>query len=100
MPLMSFLFLFRWHGGTANLRQLFAPALRRAVNPLLLHAATQLDVMFERVPKKTPPRGLLSDEPRLANGWFRKLCCKNSEGGGQYHSSTAFLKCRVMRLCN
>lgn len=47
--------------------------LRRALNPLSRRLATRLDVVFESVLDKVPQLRVLSDEPMLASGWFRKI---------------------------
>lgn len=47
--------------------------LRRALNPLSRRLATRLDVVFENVLDKVPHLRILSDEPLLASGWFRKI---------------------------
>lgn len=47
--------------------------LRRAINPLSRHLATRLDVVFENVLDKVSRLSVLSDEPLLAWGWFRKI---------------------------
>ncbi len=50
----------------------FAP-LRRALSPLAAQLATRLDVVFEDVLQHVPQLQKLSDEPILANGWFRLI---------------------------
>ncbi len=47
--------------------------LRRLLNPLSSRVATRLDVVFEKVLENVPQLRLLSDEPALANGWFRLI---------------------------
>lgn len=47
--------------------------LRRSLNMLIKHIATRLDVVFETVLAATPRLRVLSDEPVLANGWFRLI---------------------------
>jgi phosphatidylethanolamine/phosphatidyl-N-methylethanolamine N-methyltransferase len=50
----------------------FAP-VRRAINCLTRHIATRTDVVFEDVLAATPAVQLLSDQPALLNGWFRRI---------------------------
>lgn len=47
--------------------------LRRSLNIFIKHVATRLDVIFEVVLATTPRLRVLSDEPALANGWFRLI---------------------------
>lgn len=47
--------------------------LRRALNPLSRRFATRLDVVFEDVLASVPQLRVVSDEPLLAGGWFRKI---------------------------
>ncbi|HKB58803.1 MAG TPA: class I SAM-dependent methyltransferase [Gallionellaceae bacterium] len=56
--------------------------LRRAVSPLSSRLATRLDVVFEDVLENVPQLSLLSDEPALANGWFRLIELRKEFGSG------------------
>lgn len=47
--------------------------LRRALNPLVSRIATRLDVVFEEVLARVPALRVISDEPALASGWFRRI---------------------------
>ncbi len=47
--------------------------LRRLLTPLSSRIATRLDVVFEDVLENVPQLRLLSDDPALANGWFRLI---------------------------
>lgn len=47
--------------------------IRRSLNVLIKHLATRLDVVFEEVLETTPRLHVVSDEPALANGWFRLI---------------------------
>lgn len=47
--------------------------IRRSLNVLIKHLATRLDVVFEEVLETTPRLRVVSDEPALANGWFRLI---------------------------
>ena len=47
--------------------------VRRALSPLSSRMATRLDVVFEEVLENVPQLQVLSDEPALANGWFRLI---------------------------
>ena len=47
--------------------------LRRGLSPVVSQLATRLDVVFEEVLATTPELRLLSNEPALANGWFRLI---------------------------
>jgi phosphatidylethanolamine/phosphatidyl-N-methylethanolamine N-methyltransferase len=50
--------------------------LRRMLTPLSSRVATRLDVVFEEVLENVPQLRLLSDEPALANGWFRLIALR------------------------
>jgi ubiquinone/menaquinone biosynthesis C-methylase UbiE len=47
--------------------------LRRSLSPVVSRLATRLDVVFEDVLATTPGLRVLSNEPALANGWFRLI---------------------------
>ncbi len=47
--------------------------LRRMISPLSSRLATRLDVVFEDVLENVPQLSIVSDEPALANGWFRLI---------------------------
>lgn len=47
--------------------------LRRTLNIFISRIATRLDVVFADVLATTPELCLISDEPALANGWFRLI---------------------------
>ena len=47
--------------------------LRRWLSPLAGQVATRLDVVFEDILSRTPGLRLLSDEPAVAGGWFRRI---------------------------
>jgi phosphatidylethanolamine/phosphatidyl-N-methylethanolamine N-methyltransferase len=47
--------------------------LRRLFNILTRRFATRMDVVFEEVLRAAPGLQVLSDEPMLANGWFRRI---------------------------
>ncbi len=47
--------------------------IRRSLNIFIKHLATRLDVVFEEVLETTPRLHMVSDEPALANGWFRLI---------------------------
>lgn len=54
--------------------------LRRALTPLARRIATRMDVVFEQVLHAAPELVVVSDEPALAGGWFRRIvlqkpCC-------------------------
>lgn len=46
---------------------------KRALNPLVRHLATRLDVVFEEVLSEAPALDKHHDEPALAGGWFRLI---------------------------
>jgi phosphatidylethanolamine/phosphatidyl-N-methylethanolamine N-methyltransferase len=52
--------------------------LRRAFSPLAARLATRLDVVFEDVLEHVPQLHKLSDEPILAQGWFRLIELKKT----------------------
>lgn len=47
--------------------------LRRMVNPLAARVATRTDVVFEEVLAAVPELFVVSDEPDIAGGWFRRI---------------------------
>jgi ubiquinone/menaquinone biosynthesis C-methylase UbiE len=47
--------------------------VRRSLNIFIQHFATRLDVVFEEVLESAPRLRVVSDEPALANGWFRLI---------------------------
>ena len=53
--------------------------LRRLLSPLLGLLATRTDVVFETVLAQAPGLALLSDQPVLANGWFRQIVLRKTE---------------------
>jgi len=50
----------------------FAPC-RRVLNVFMRHLATRTNVVFEDVLKHAPELELISDEPMMVGGWFRKI---------------------------
>lgn len=47
--------------------------VRRGLTPLMGRLATRLDVVFEEMLEAVPGLKVLTDEPALANGWFRLI---------------------------
>ena len=47
--------------------------LRRIANPVIRHIATQTTVVFEQELAQCPDLKLISDEPAMAGGWFRRI---------------------------
>lgn len=47
--------------------------IRRLFNPLIRHIATQTNVVFEEHLEKCTQLELVTDEPVLAGGWFRRI---------------------------
>jgi ubiquinone/menaquinone biosynthesis C-methylase UbiE len=52
--------------------------LRRLFNSLSRRIATRMDVVFEEVLLAAPELEVLSDEPMLANGWFRSIVLRKA----------------------
>ena len=50
----------------------FAP-FRKTFNLISRHIATRTDVVFEHVLEQSPSLKVISNEPSLANGWFRLI---------------------------
>lgn len=46
---------------------------RRLLNMMIRHFATRTDVVFEEVLTHAPELQVMSDEPCLAGGWFRRI---------------------------
>lgn len=53
--------------------------LRRFISPLLGKLASRTDVVFEHVLAQTPGLQVISDQPALAGGWFRRIVLKKAE---------------------
>lgn len=47
--------------------------LRRLLSPLVGRVATRMDVVFEQALAGHPELTVVSDEPALAGGWFRRI---------------------------
>ena len=54
--------------------------LRRTLNPLSRRIATRLDVVLDDVLESAPQLRVLSDEPALMRGWFRRIELQKEEG--------------------
>ena len=61
--------------------------LRRLISPLLGLLATRTNVVFETVLAQAPDLEVLSDQPTLANGWFRRIVLRKTgfHDGHQIH---------------
>ena len=53
-----------------------AAPVRRLINPLMKHIATQTNVVIEQLLEGHNELGLVKDEPGLLNGWFRNIILK------------------------
>jgi len=61
-------------------REQSAP-LRRLISPMLGLLATRTNVVFEQALAVTPELAVVSDQPALADGWFRRIVlCKTGSG--------------------
>lgn len=47
--------------------------LRRLLNPFASRAVTRLDVVFEDALRRVPGLRVISDEPAVGSGWFRRI---------------------------
>lgn len=47
--------------------------LRRLLNPIAARLVTRLDVVFEDILRRVPGLRVISDEPAVAGGWFRRI---------------------------
>ena len=47
--------------------------LRRMLNPIAARLVTRLDVVFEDILHRVPGVRVISDEPAVAGGWFRRI---------------------------
>ncbi|WP_455208314.1 class I SAM-dependent methyltransferase [Kaarinaea lacus] len=52
--------------------------LRRLVNPIIRHLATQTTVVFEHLLEECTSLRKVEDEPVLAGGWFRRIVLEKS----------------------
>jgi phosphatidylethanolamine/phosphatidyl-N-methylethanolamine N-methyltransferase len=54
--------------------------VRRLLNVLSRHIATRTDVVFEELLRQASALQVISDEPCLAGGWFRRIQLQKSSG--------------------
>jgi len=52
--------------------------IRRAINPLIRHIATQTSVVFEHILSTCPHLSVQHDQPVMAGGWFRNIVLQKS----------------------
>lgn len=53
--------------------------IRRMVNPVIRHVATQTIVVFEQLLAQCPQLRVIKDEPALASGWFRRIVLQKED---------------------